>query len=365
VPHASGITASRQQEIRVPSELSIIEGQYLKDILAQPRALDDTLENLENGKALQGLAARIRGGRFKNIVLTGMGSSFHALHPLQNELIKLGLATTMVETSELVYYKSRLFDSKNILIAVSQSGQSVEMVRLLKMNRGKAPLIAVTNTKDSPLANYADAQLVTRAGSEFSVSCKTYVSALMALQWLAQVIASRDLRRSRKELQPASRFVSEYLLHWRAYTEELAALLKPSLNLFYVGRGNSLAAVGTAALTTKESSHFAAEGLSSAAFRHGPLEMLCPQTFVFVFGGDRRTRELNASLLKDIRAHGGKAELIIEHSRCRACALPAAPPALSPILEILPVQMITLALAALSGREAGRFDFATKITTKE
>ena len=66
-----------------------------------------------------------------------------------------------------------------------------------------------------------------------------------------------------------------------------------------------------------------------------------------------------------IRAHGGKAELIIEHSRCRACALPAAPPALSPILEILPVQMITLALAALSGREAGRFDFATKITTKE
>ena len=349
----------------MPSDLTIIEGQYLKAILDQPRALDDTLANLENGKALQALAAKIRHGKFRSIVLTGMGSSFHALHPLQNHLIRLGLATVMVETSELVYYQSRLIDSKNILIAVSQSGQSVEMLRLLKMNRGKSPVIAVTNTENSPLANHADARVLTRAGIEFSVSCKTYVSTLMALHWLAQSIAGSDLRRSRQSMRPVSHFVADYLLHWKAHTEQLASLLRPTRNLFYVGRGNSLAAVRTAALTTKESAHFAAEGLSSAAFRHGPLEMLSQQLFVFVFAGDPKTRNLNARLFKEIRAQGGNAELIVERSTCKPCALPVAPPALRPILEILPVQMITLALAALSGREAGRFDFVTKITTEE
>jgi glucosamine--fructose-6-phosphate aminotransferase (isomerizing) len=349
----------------VPGDLSIVEGQYLRDILAQPRALEDTLANLEDSKSLHSLAARIRSGRFKSIVLTGMGSSFHALHPLHNQLVQLGLSALMVETSELVHYKSRLFDSKNLVVAVSQSGQSVEIIRLLSMNRGKSPLIAVTNTQDSPLANNALAVLLTHAGIEFSVSCKTYVAGLMALRWLGDLIAQRDLRQCRKELQQASRAASVYLVHWREHVRQFARSLEAVRHLFFVGRGNSLAAVGTGALIVKESAHFAAEGLSSAAFRHGPLEMLSKETFVMVFGGDRKAQKLNQNLLKDIRAHGGKAELVVERSECPPCALPIAPAAVLPILEILPVQMITLALAALTGREAGCFDFATKITTKE
>jgi glucosamine--fructose-6-phosphate aminotransferase (isomerizing) len=349
----------------VPSELSIVEGQYLRDILAQPQALDDTLASLADSKLLLALAARIHSARFKTVVLTGMGSSFHALHPLHNQLIQLGLSALMVETSELLYYKSRLFDPRNIVVAVSQSGQSVEMIRLLTANRGKSPLIVVTNTEDSPLAKNADALILTRAGTEFSVSCKTYVSALMALQWLGNLIGRRDLYRSRKEFQHAGPAVGAYLAHWREYVECLAGYLKGVGHIFFVGRGNSLAAVGTGALIVKESSHYAAEGLSSAAFRHGPLEMLGEETFVLVFGGDRKAQKLNQNLLKDIRAHGGKAEFVAHGSKCVPCALPIAPIALHPILEILPVQMITLALAALSGREAGCFDFATKITTKE
>jgi glucosamine--fructose-6-phosphate aminotransferase (isomerizing) len=349
----------------MPSEFTITEGQYMRDILAQPQALSDTLASLEESKPLQSLAGRIYKGRFKSIVLTGMGSSFHALHPLHNQLIQLGLSAFMVETSELVHYKSRLFDSKNLVVAVSQSGQSVEIVRLLRVNRGKAPVIAVTNTQDSPLARNAEALILTRAGVEFSVSCKTYMSSLMALQWLADVIANRDLRKSRKELQCAAQEVDEYLSHWRGYAEQFAGLLEAVRHLFFVGRGNSLSAVGTGALIVKESAHFAAEGLSSAAFRHGPLEMLSKETFVLIFGGDRKAQKLNESLLEDIREHGGKAELVSHRSNISSCVLPDLPIAVQPILEILPVQMITLALGALAGREAGRFDFATKITTKE
>jgi glucosamine--fructose-6-phosphate aminotransferase (isomerizing) len=105
--------------------------------------------------------------------------------------------------------------------------------------------------------------------------------------------------------------------------------------------------------------------MSSAAFRHGPFEMLSDETFVLVFAGDDKTRKLNHKLFANVREKGGRAELVGSGSGSASCTLPAATRSIQPILEILPVQMITLALAALSGREAGRFELASKITTTE
>jgi len=122
----------------VLAEFSVIEGGYLRDVLDQPRALDDTLAGLQEPKKLRELAARLQKGEFKRVVLTGMGSSFHGLHPLRLELIDHGLTAIMVETSELVHYMRRLFDLKTLIVAVSQSGQSAEVVRLLEINGSKS-----------------------------------------------------------------------------------------------------------------------------------------------------------------------------------------------------------------------------------
>lgn len=347
------------------SDLSLIEGKYLRDILDQPRALEETLAGLEATRDLHTLATRLQKGKFRTVVLTGMGSSFHALHPLQIELINHGLMAIMIETSELVHYKSRLFESKTLIVAVSQSGQSAEVVRLLKINGGKSAVIAITNTADSPLARQASAAILTQAGREFSVSCKTYVTALMALKWLGAVFCERDLRRTRRDLKHASPAVESYLNEWKAHVRCLVGVLNGIRHLFLVGRGSSLAAVGTGALIVKESDHFHAEGMSSAAFRHGPFEMLSQETFVLVFSGDGKTRDLNRGLVQDIREQQGRAELVSEDTTCPPCALPAAPRCTEPILEMMPVQMITLALAAQVGREPGRFELATKVTTKE
>ena len=347
------------------SEFSVIEGLYLRDILDQPQALEETLARLEVPKALHQLALRLQQGKFKTVVLTGMGSSFHALHPLNLQLISHGFSAMMVETSELLHYKSRLFDPKTLIVAVSQSGQSAEVVRLLKINRGRSPVIAITNTPGSPLAERADATILSQAGQEFSVSCKTYLAALMALQWLADVLCERDLRRTRQELRAASPAVRDYLARWKEHVQQLAQVLGGIRHLFLVGRGSSLAAVGTGALIVKESDHFHAEGMSSAAFRHGPFEMLSPETFVFVFSGERKTRELNQRLFEDVRKAAGRAELVSEGAASPSCALPSAPRFIHSILEILPVQMVTLALAAQAGREPGRFELASKVTTKE
>jgi glucosamine--fructose-6-phosphate aminotransferase (isomerizing) len=344
---------------------SVIEGKYLQDVLDQPRALEDTLDGLKEVKTVRELAARLQKGELKTVVLTGMGSSFHGLHPLRLDLIDHGFAAIMVETSELIHYMKRLFDPKTLIVAVSQSGQSAEIVRLLEVNGGKSPVIAITNTPDSPLAAQADATILTHAGKEFSVSCKTYLTALMALHWLGDILCQRDLRRTREELQQSAPAVQSYLAYWRDHVQSLAQLLKGIRELFLAGRGSSLAAVGAGALIVKEAAHFHAEGMSSAAFRHGPFEMLSRETFVLVFSGDSRTNDLNRRLLEDVRERQGRAELVSENAVFPACSLPAAHPSIQPILEILPAQMITLALAAQSGREAGRFELATKVTTTE
>ena len=260
------------------TEFSAIEGAYLHDILEQPQALEETLSGLDAPKALRSIAAKLNRGSFRTVVLTGMGSSFHALHPINLALINHGFTAMMIETAELVHYKKRLFDAKTLIVAVSQSGQSAEMVRLLETNHRKSAVIAVTNTADSPLAKAADATILTKAGREFSVSCKTYVTALMALEWLTAILCDRDLSRVREQLQRDCPAVEVYLSGWKQHVQSLAQLLRGTRHLFLVGRGASLAAAGTGALIIKESDHFHAEGMSSAAFRHGPVEMLSGET---------------------------------------------------------------------------------------
>ena len=285
-------------------DLSIVEGPYLKDVLDQPLALEQTWHGLETSSALDHVAARLRNGEFKRIVLTGMGSSFYALHPLNLELIAQGHTTIMAETSELVHYQNALFAPDTLIVAVSQSGRSAEVVRLMEMNDHRASIIGVTNTAGSPLAEHSDAAVLTQAGKEFSVSCKTYVAALMALQWLGDVLLG-DNGSAKDNLQHAASAVESYLHEWKSHVREISEYLKQVRHLFFVGRGRSLAAVGTGALIVKESDHFHAEGMSSAAFRHGPFEMLNDETFVLIFAGDSKTRDLNQRLLKDIREEQG------------------------------------------------------------
>jgi glucosamine--fructose-6-phosphate aminotransferase (isomerizing) len=365
VPPESGITGTVRAEATVAPDFSVIQGQYFRDVLDQPKAIEDTLTGLTLSKPLQELAAKLRKGKFKTVVLTGMGSSFHALHPLHIELIKRGHFARMVETSELIYYHSSLFHPQTLIVAVSQSGRSVEMIRLLKMNRRRASILGITNTPDSPLARRSDAAIMTRAGEESSVSCKTYLCALLALQFAGDALCGEVSSRTNKELSLALPAVSGYLANWKRHLESLTHKLADVRCLFLVARGISLASAGTGALIIKEADQVPAEGMSSAGFRHGPFEMLGPEMFVLVFAGDSKTCALNERLYNDARKQRAQTGFVAENSADEVFHLPRTPLGILPVLQILPVQMITLALAALAGREPGKFRLATKITTTE
>jgi glucosamine--fructose-6-phosphate aminotransferase (isomerizing) len=105
--------------------------------------------------------------------------------------------------------------------------------------------------------------------------------------------------------------------------------------------------------------------MSGAAFRHGPIEMLDGDVFLLAFAGAERTRPLSEALVADARAAGARAYLAAEDAAEAALRLPAVAEPARPVVELLPVEMITLAMAALDGREAGRFERVAKVTGTE
>jgi glucosamine--fructose-6-phosphate aminotransferase (isomerizing) len=343
---------------------NIVEGPYLADILDQPGAVQATMDALFGDQHLVEQIARIRKKKYKRIVLTGMGASFHALYPLQLALAAQGETPCWVETAELNHSLSSLLSPESLIIAVSQSGKSVEMVRLLDENGGRAPLIGVTNTQDSPLYRKADFCMLTAAGDESTVSTKTYLASLIGLEVLAAAWAG-DLDGLRAEMADAADLISSYLASWADHVQAIASLLDGVGQYFILGRGRSLASCGSGALVVKESTRSFAEGMSSAAFRHGPLEMVSCESLVLVFDGDPRVRSLNRKLVRDIEQHGGRAESIGPGSDIPALRLPDHLQCKLNLLEILPVQILTLAIAARAGVEAGRFEHARKVTTEE
>jgi glutamine---fructose-6-phosphate transaminase (isomerizing) len=345
----------------------LLNNDYLSDILHQPEALSDTLCAFDGQhfNEIHSLAVRLAAGSLTRVVLTGMGSSYYALHPLRLRLIGHGLHTEMFETSELIHFAPALLTPGTLIVAVSQSGQSVEILQLLEKVHGRSPIIAITNTSGSPLALEADAVLQTHAGNEHSVSCKTYVSALTAAALLGDLLAGQDPQATLSMLNTAATATGQYLSHWEEYVESAILQVEGIRHLILAGRGTSLATAGTGGLIIKESSHFHAEGMSSAAFRHGPLDMVSPAMLVLIFAGVGATVQLNANLAADIRKSGGHAELIAMAENESLFNLPVVPDVCLPLLEILPIQLISLALAIQTDHVPGQFELGKKITVVE
>src|SRR2546423_1348285 len=126
----------------------------LTEVYEQPDALHNTLDAVPAQlEQFAPYAAQLRDGKLRRVVLTGMGSSFWALYPTVLALSERGITALALEASELLYYHDGLFDAQTLVIAVSQSGRSVEGVKLLDhLNHlgQRSPVIGVTNDPESP-----------------------------------------------------------------------------------------------------------------------------------------------------------------------------------------------------------------------
>ncbi|MGH7997139.1 MAG: SIS domain-containing protein [Opitutaceae bacterium] len=341
------------------------DSPYLQDILDQPRALAATIEALRPRPEFNALFRDLREGRRRRIVLTGMGGSFAVLHPLHLRLIDAGFDSIMVETSELLYAAPRLLAPENAVVAVSQSGSTAETMRLLERKVPGSFIVGITNTPDSPLARRADLAIVTLAGPEFAVSCKTSVTALVALDWLAEHGCGGRFEDALGEYRAMPAAFDSYLVHWKEHVDGLRTTLRGVRSFFTLGRGRSLTAANLGGMIPKEAAHVHGEGMSSAAFRHGAVEMLASDVFTMVFEGDPAVSAFNRGMFQDILDHHGRAALVGREAPAGPFRLPAAPARALPALELLPPQMASLAFAALGGRRPAQFERLEKVTTVE
>jgi glucosamine--fructose-6-phosphate aminotransferase (isomerizing) len=340
---------------------------YVADILNQPdavQALLASLQQIDPGK-FRPFADGLRSGALKRIVLTGMGASYHAFHPLWLRLINQGLEVQLIETSELIHHLPQLIDSETLIVAASQSGRSAEILHLLEKTRGGVPLIGITNEPGSPLAQGSSAVMFLEAGAEHSVSCKTYTNTLVALAVLGDLLSGQDPSQTLADLGDLPAHLAGYLANWQSFIEEGLSAVEGVRYLVLAGRGPSLAAALTGGLIMKEAAHFPTEGMSCAAFRHGPMEMVSSGVFVVVYEGVGTTQSLNAALAADIQKAGGRSRLVGAGSIAGLFSLPVAPEVCRPALEILPAQMVSLVFAVQCGHNPGYFERGSKVTEAE
>jgi glucosamine--fructose-6-phosphate aminotransferase (isomerizing) len=191
---------------------------------------------------------------------------------------------------------------------------------------------------------------------------------MLATNLLAAVqLRGGDAEAVIREMRDAADAMESYLVDWQARVRELDTLLGDFNLLFLIGRGTSMSAVWNGSLINKEAAKSGFEGMHAADFRHGPLEMVSEGVTALIFAGPRPTSGLNRDLAREILSYGGNAIWLdsVPDADIPTIILPETGELARPLVEILPMQMLTLVMANRKGLEAGRFRHVSKITDRE
>jgi len=341
---------------------------YVQDILSQPQALRAALQGYPS-QELHRLVADLDQSKFDRILITGMGASLNGSYPAVLRLSRLPLPVQWVETAELAHFSSGQITPRTLLWVISQSGRSAEIVRLLELCREQPPaaLLAVTNETDSPLAQAAHFYLPLNAGSEYTVSTRTYLNTLAVMGLAAAQFLGEPFQAELDAFYAAADAAESYLQGLDDHIQSVQQQAETLQTLLLVGRGSSLAAVFNGALVLKEAAKFPAEGMSAAQFRHGPFELVDAAFCAGVFGGDEVIRGLNLNLANDILRHGGRVIWIDSQPApdLTAWVIPQVSPHSRPVLEILPIQVLSIVLAERRGFVPGQFRHLGKVVLQE
>jgi glucosamine--fructose-6-phosphate aminotransferase (isomerizing) len=347
---------------------------FLAEILGQPDALRRAAEGLAPQRdVLRALADHARGAGL--VVFTGMGSSYDACYPAVNELARRGIVAGHVDAAELVHFRSAALASAGLLVVVSQSGESAEVVRLAESlaDRTDRPrILSVTNGSDNPLARSADLRIDSRAGTETGPSTMTFAAALVVLAATGRVLAGDDPARAvdavRASAESAAVAMERLLEDAADLSDRLECAVRDQDLVVVLGRGPSRAAAEMAALTLKESGT-GAESFATGAFRHGPLELAGPDLAAIVLATEPETRELDLGLAAELVRAGASVSVLAAHAANVAGALTARlgyeDRLLGSAVAIVPVQLLAHRLAVGLGRAPGAYLRATKVTTRE
>ena len=347
---------------------------FIAEIAGQPDAIRRAAAALvEQRDVLDRL--REAGGTARTIVFTGMGSSYDACYPAVNDLAGRGVPSLLVDTAELFHFRRPILSAQTLVVVVSQSGESAEIVRLvteLSKQRTRPTVVSITNGLDNDLARRADIRLDTWAGPETGPSTKTFAGSMTTLAGVARLLTGDGvetaIERTRTAAEGAALATERLLDDPETYAGRLAEWLGGRDIMVVLGRGPARAAAEMGALMLKESGVMA-ESLESAMFRHGPLELAGPGMSAIVLATEPETRRLDLALAADL-VRAGASVLVVtpdgeEPKGAHAVATGYLERSLVSAVAIVPVQLLSWKLASASGRTPGAYTRASKVTTRE
>jgi glutamine---fructose-6-phosphate transaminase (isomerizing) len=340
---------------------------FLREIREQPEAL---VRLLQHERAYSAVAAAINERAPTLVRLVGHGSSDNAATYGVYAFGLLPNVTASRDSISLsVYYGAAVDFRESVVLALSQSGRTPDVVEYVQHARKRGALtIALTNGASTELDDAADATLPLAAGPEEAVAAtKTYVNQLAALALLAGAVAGRR-DETAEALRRTADLLSRSLFPLEAHVRGVATSFAYVGRMYVIGRGLEFATAREVALKLTETCRIAAEPLTATDLAHGPvaaLDELFPvwtiasadKTLPAVVEAARRVREAGAVIV----ATGSAASEV--DGAAHTLPVPLAPdPLFAPLLSVVPGQLFAAALAQSKGLDADRPERLSKVT---
>lgn len=339
----------------------------LKEIYEQPRAIKDTYR----GRLLadQGLI-RMAGidqnlEKFTNanrIIIVACGTSWHAGLVAEYIFEDLARISVEVEYASEFRYRNPVITDKDVLIAISQSGETADTLAAIKLAKEKGAFVfGVCNVVGSSIARETDAGAYTHAGPEIGVaSTKAFTTQITVLTLIALKLAKAKgvfsetrYHEYLTELETIPAKV-EKTLESNRLIEIIADVYKDSTNCLYLGRGYNFPVALEGALKLKEISYIHAEGYPAAEMKHGPIALIDEQMPVFVIATKKGHYEKVVSNIQEIKSRKGKIIAIVTEGdeQVRDLAdhvieVPETLESLTPLLTTIPLQLLSYHIAVM------------------
>jgi glucosamine--fructose-6-phosphate aminotransferase (isomerizing) len=341
----------------------------LKEIFEQPRSILDTFR----GRIRPELNEIHLGGLFevmprlieaKRIIIVACGTSWHAGLVGEYLFEDLARVTVEVEYASEFRYRNPVINSDDVIIAISQSGETADTLAAIKLAKESGALVlGICNVVGSSIPRETHAGVYTHAGPEIGVAstkaftCQVTVLAMMAISiGMKKGHISEDYyKKLIHEFNLIPDKIEEILLQ-SENVRKVAEIYKDSTNSLYLGRGYLFPVALEGALKLKEISYIHAEGYPAAEMKHGPIALIDQNMPVVVVASKDSSYEKIVSNVQEVRARNGKiiavvtkGDTIIRDMASHVFEIPETETIFSPLLSVIPLQLFSYYIAVMRG----------------
>ncbi len=341
----------------------------LKEIYEQPKAIADALRGRMNANdgwiKLGGLTEYInRIDNAERFIITACGTSWHSGLIGEYLIEDLARVPVEVEYASEFRYRNPIISESDVVMAISQSGETADTLAAIELAKERQALIyGICNVIGASIARASHAGSYTHAGPEIGVastkafSTQITILTLIALQIAQQkgTIATSRLREILYELEHIPKKIEE-ALKLDDQIKEIADIYKNASNFLYLGRGYNFPVALEGALKLKEISYIHAEGYPAAEMKHGPIALIDEEMPVVFLATNQSAYEKIVSNVQEVKARKGKIIAVVHKGDVEIRKLadhvievPETEEILSPLISIIPLQLLAYHIAILRG----------------